>query len=82
MGKFGKFNEFVHRFIDADGNTKFAVGKKTDAGYWCPTTPAVFAATGIGAEVAQTPAGLGGYDTYLQAYIRAKYIFARVIENK
>ena len=72
-----KYTQFVHEFIDKDGNTRYAVAEHNEktGQYTCPLDARSAKLTGCSAEYAGTPAGIGGYLTKKQALRRARYLF-------
>lgn len=74
-----KYAQFIHEFIDDQGNTRYAVARwdAENSQYIAPLDVRQQKMTGCFAEYAKTPKGLGGYLSRREALRRARYLFGK-----
>ena len=71
------YTQYVHKFTDEHGQTRYAVGKwdAEQAQYIAPLDHRTLQLTTCVTQLAKTPIGLGGFVSRKQALRRARYLF-------
>lgn len=75
-GRGSRYDQYLHEYLDANGQRRYAVGEFSNGQYTCPLSRAEARLTGCHTQFGSRPADLGGYRSRERALRRARYLFA------